>query len=298
MDVKLRWGQISHPGNVRSRNEDALVAGPSIFAVADGMGGHDAGDVASAMTIETLSSLAATELDRSALLDAVRSANRAVTAEGARLANGMGTTLTGLAVTSENGRAVDVVVFNVGDSRTYALHHGRLERLTHDHSVVQELVDAGRLSADEAERHPDRNVITRSLGAEPSVEIDWVARKPRQGDRYLVCSDGLTKEVAENELAAVLAQVPEPQVAADLLLAAALQSGGRDNVTAIVVDVVAVTEPAVRTGLDDDTAPRETEPSPLDDDTLPRFARPRVGSVAATVGDKGDGDGGEGSEGE
>jgi hypothetical protein len=168
----------------------------------------------------------------------------------------MGTTLTGLAVTRSDNGTDCVVVFNVGDSRCYLLRDGVLMQISHDHSVVQELVDEGIISSHEAESHPERNVITRSLGAGTPLDIDWWMITPSTGDRYLLCSDGLFKGVSDTTIAQVLAGATDREVAAATLLDAALEAGGTDNISLVLVDVVQAAEPAEPSMLDGDTQPR------------------------------------------
>jgi protein phosphatase len=227
-------------GRVRSVNEDNYLArdDTGIWAVADGMGGHRGGDVASEIACEALGS-AFTERTVEGLVDAIDQANRAVFRAGSDDPDltGMGTTIVALAVVAERDDEL-LAVANVGDSRVYRYTVGDLEQLTDDHSLVAELVREGTLSPEEAAVHPQRNIVTRVLGVYDSVPVDAVAIEPRAGDRYVLCSDGLFNEVPENAIAAVLRQVSEPAEAADELVRLAVDGGGRDNVTVVVVDVV------------------------------------------------------------
>lgn len=278
--ITLTWGTTTHPGHRRSRNEDAAVAGPSLFAVADGMGGHAAGDVAARIVVDHLQGLiAADHLDRGTVLERIRSADAEVVTTATGSDAGMGTTVSGLALVA--GARPGFVVFNVGDSRVYRLRGGTLTQLTHDHSVVQELIDAGSITYQQSLTHPERNVITRSLGAGEPLDIDWWRLQPQDRDRYLVTSDGLTKELAPETIAVELARAGSPQERADALVAAALGAGGRDNVTVVVVDVAldhGVPETPVTDPLDVDTTPRHRVGVPggdadafldLDADTTP-----------------------------
>jgi len=225
------------PGQVRRVNEDSYLDVPPLFAVADGMGGHGAGDLASRLAIETVT--AATRqhpLSPEGVLAALEGANRAiVTYEGAR---GMGTTITGLALLEAPGSAEQLMVFNVGDSRVYRLSGGHLDQVTVDHSEVQELVKAGVITRDQARIHPRRNIVTRALGTTPASRPDYWLLPATAGDRYLICSDGLYSEVPDEHIASLLANGGNPQATADSLVAAAEVAGGHDNITVIVVDVV------------------------------------------------------------
>lgn len=247
-------GSTSDTGRRRPRNEDALLAGPVVFAVADGMGGHEAGDLAALTAVEHLGSLDPTRpLQRHALLDELRRANQAIAAAAAAASSQMGTTITGIAVM--DGDPDRLLVFNVGDSRVYRMRAGFLTQLTRDHSVVQELVDAGVLAPQEVAHHPDRHVLTRSLGCPTDPEIDWWLERPARGDRYLIASDGLTNELNSFAIGGILDRESSPQRCADALIAAALEAGGRDNITVIVVDRVTSLH-HTDASFDADTAPR------------------------------------------
>jgi protein phosphatase len=236
----LRWGGATHVGRVRSTNDDNYMARDDVglWAVADGMGGHRGGDVASAIACETLGhSFSDRTVD--GLIDAIERANEAVyeTAAGDPELTGMGTTMVALAVVDEHGDEV-LAIANVGDSRVYRYTAGQLEQLTDDHSLVADLVREGTLSPEEAAVHPQRNIVTRALGVNDRVPVDTLTVDPAVGDRYLLCSDGLFNEVAEAGIAAVLRHVDDPAEAADQLVRLAVEGGGRDNVTVVVVDVV------------------------------------------------------------
>jgi PPM family protein phosphatase len=240
-DLPFRWGATTHPGNVRESNEDDYVADAHVFAVADGMGGHNAGEVASQIATTTLRErLGSGAANLGVAVAAVIEANASIFS--AAYSNpdqrGMGTTLTGLAVIPPvNGQPMRLGLVNVGDSRTYLRRSGHLRRATIDHSYVQELLNTGHISEEEARNHPRRNIVTRALGIEPTVRVDsWLVPLVR-GDRWVVCSDGLVDEVVDAEIDELLAANPDPQDAADALVAAALLNGGRDNVTVIVLDV-------------------------------------------------------------
>jgi protein phosphatase len=235
----LRSGSASDVGRVRSVNEDLALASPTLFAVADGMGGHAGGEVASRTAIEALQQEFGRHPSADGLADAVRQANLAVwerSHEDSDL-RGMGTTLTAAALvaTPQGDR---LVMANVGDSRSYRLRDGALTQLSHDHSVAEELVDRGQLSEAEAAIHPHRHILTRALGVSSEVDPDVWEMAPREGDRYLLCSDGLTNEVTETRIAKLLRTTSDPQEAADKLVQMALDNGGNDNITVVVLDVL------------------------------------------------------------
>jgi serine/threonine protein phosphatase PrpC len=237
--VTLRVGSATDTGRVRDLNEDSLLVTERLFAVADGMGGHAAGEVASLIAVETLKATA--DATPESIVEAVRAANRAVRSRSEEDPDtrGMGTTLSvvGL-VPGEGGGREEIVVANVGDSRVYRLHQGELEQVSEDHSLVQDLVREGRLTAAEARVHPNRNVVTRTIGIDANVDVDWWIIDPAAGDRYLVCSDGLTDEVEDHAIARVLHTVKDTDEAARQLVDLANAAGGRDNITVLVVDVV------------------------------------------------------------
>src|SRR5215213_5674339 len=221
-------------------NEDRYLADESLFAVADGVGGHQAGEVASQTSVETLlREFTAGEHTTEGLVAAAEAANQAVwqLAQGSREKRGMGTTLTALALVQENGEE-QLALINVGDSRAYLLQHGDLIQLTEDHSLVEELVRDGKLTPAEAQVHPQRSIITRALGMEPAIEVDSWEITPYAGDRILLCSDGLTNELSDERIASTLRQLADPQEAAHDLVRQARAAGGSDNITVVVVDVV------------------------------------------------------------
>jgi serine/threonine protein phosphatase PrpC len=237
----LRWGASTDVGRVRTNNEDSLLVEPPLFAVADGVGGHAAGEVASAIAVATLKAafaLGPEHASRDGLADAVRQANEAIYARAAQDPNlrGMGTTLTAIALVHEEEDVLAVV--NVGDSRAYRLRDGELEQITDDHSLVEELVRAGQITPAEASVHPQRNIVTRALGLLPDVEVDCFGILPYAGDRFVLASDGLTDEVDDRGIASILRRIADPEEAARELVDTAKDHGGRDNVTVVVVDVV------------------------------------------------------------
>lgn len=259
----LRWGSATDVGRVRTNNEDSLFVQSPIFAVADGMGGPAAGEVASAIAVATLKAALANPdgHSRDALADAVHQANLAIYERAGEdpALRGMGTTLTALALVEEQGDDVLAVV-NVGDSRAYRLRDGELEQLTDDHSVVEEMVRIGRLTPDEATLHPQRHMLTRALGIQPDVEVDCFGITPFAGDRYLLASDGLTNEVADPEIASILRRYEDPDDAAQELVHLARTNGGRDNITVIVVDVVDDDDRAARASAAVAAAPIQSRP--------------------------------------
>ena len=233
--LSLRYGCATDVGRLRSQNQDRLLARDGLFLVADGMGGQPAGEVASALAVAELAGLAepGRELDVTDLVEAVQQANARLLDEGQHDPEryGLGTTLTGVIRLADGQWAI----LNIGDSRVYRFADGRLEQLTTDHSAVQQLVDAGLLDPQAALHHPRRNVVTRSLGIQPPPVPDIELRRPEPGERFVICSDGLTNELSDGEIAAVLTTYEDPQRAAEALVAQAVTAGGRDNVTVIVV---------------------------------------------------------------
>jgi PPM family protein phosphatase len=225
----------SDVGRVRTGNEDRYLARPPVFAVADGMGGHQAGEVASALAIDQLerASDGQVRTDSGAIVAAIERSNAAIR-EYARAhpeVAGMGTTCT-VAVVS--ARVVDIG--HVGDSRAYRFRNGDLEQLTEDHSVVAAMVRQGLLDPDEAVTDARRHIVTRALGAEDDIQVDVVSAELASGDRVLLCSDGLSGLVPRQAIAAVLASEPDPGRGADRLIYLANEAGGDDNVTVIVID--------------------------------------------------------------
>jgi protein phosphatase len=225
---------LTDVGRQRSANEDALfeVGGAQLFAVADGMGGARAGEVAAKAAVEALAGLAESDsVGERELAEVVGQANRRIyeLSQGDESLAGMGTTMTTVAVGD-----TDISIAHVGDSRLYRLRDDELEKLTHDHSLVDELVRAGKITPEEAEVHPQRSIITRALGPEPEVEVERMTYPARSGDVYLICSDGLTTMVPEDAVAAILRGRSSLKQAATELVRAANEAGGRDNVTVVV----------------------------------------------------------------
>jgi PPM family protein phosphatase len=232
----LRIGAMTDVGRVRSANQDALLVIGDLAAVADGMGGHAAGEVASSLALHALREARITDED--ALRDAIAAANDRVFSESVDRPSlhGMGTTLT-VFVRMMLNDLEQVVIANVGDSRAYRFSDDQLLRLTRDHSYVADLVAAGELSETKARSHPKRNILTRAIGVEPNVGVDSWVLPLTIGDRFLLCSDGLINEVDEPLIAGTLSEVRDPQEAAEILVHLANSNGGRDNITVIVVDI-------------------------------------------------------------
>ncbi|MEX1079354.1 MAG: protein phosphatase 2C domain-containing protein [Homoserinimonas sp.] len=236
--IVLAWGLDTHTGYRRRHNEDSLMAKPPIFAVADGMGGHSAGDLASKAVVTRLADAATGEVTSAEAIDAaLKAATGDISLAADQSQLGVGTTVTGAALMAKDNVAY-WAIFNVGDSRVYLYENNVLAQVTVDHSVVQELVDTGMISAGEAEQHPDSNIITRAVGFNVDPVTDYWLIPLRKGMRLLLCSDGLNKEVAFGQLEQHLAAGHPPDQTASLLVDAALAAGGRDNVAVLVVDVV------------------------------------------------------------
>jgi protein phosphatase len=240
---KLLVGSATDVGLVRSNNQDQLLVAAGLYAVADGMGGHAAGEVASATAIRALQAAfeASDQHSAESLESAAKAANRAVweQARTNRGMLGMGTTLVALAVVERGDATNGLAVAHIGDSRLYLYRDQALGQLTVDHSLVQELVDDGQITPAQAAIHPQRHVLTRALGVEPVVDVDVIHITPMLGDRYILCSDGLPREASDDQIAAVLGRFADPSEAAQELVTLAKSRGGSDNITVVVVDVLA-----------------------------------------------------------
>lgn len=224
----------THIGNVRASNQDALLVCPGLYGVADGMGGHKAGDVASRMAVdEIIRCLNGQKPDESVLVQAVEQANLAIFREQTENfdLSGMGTTLT--MIWEDEDR---VLLGHVGDSRAYLLREGEMEQISEDHSMVAEMVRKGLLTAEQAKHHPYRNVITRALGSEDTVQVDVTLLDKKPGDVYLICSDGLSEYVSLAQMRDILLSMSKDE-AADQLLQLALDGGGRDNISLVIAEV-------------------------------------------------------------
>ncbi|WP_295661248.1 PP2C family serine/threonine-protein phosphatase [uncultured Nocardioides sp.] len=245
--VDLHHGASSEVGHVRTANEDAFLVAPPLFVVADGMGGHEGGDVASRIVVEEFARLPQDGRDSRAGAEAVvstlarcqvRIREYATTRSGTGRRVHAGTTVVvALLVADDDGPKW--LLANLGDSRIYRVVEGELDQVSVDHSVVQELVDAGEITAAEAAEHPERNVITRALGAAlGTLEPDFFLLPLAAAERIVLCTDGVTGMIDDATMASILARSPDPRDAADGLVQAALVAGGHDNATAVVVDVV------------------------------------------------------------
>ena len=239
--IEVLVGATTDQGRVRTNNEDGFLIRPPVYAVADGMGGLNAGEVASAIALETLGTVADLSDGKVALSEWIRRANHAVfeRAHQGENTSGMGTTLVAVVPDGDQLRLA-----HVGDSRAYMLRDGLLLQLTEDHSKVNRMVKEGLLTREEAEQHPARNVITRALGIQESVQCDETTLEVRQGDRLVLCTDGLSGMVDADAIRSVLLTEKDPQEASVLLVQAANAAGGEDNVTALVLDITQVTSSA------------------------------------------------------
>ncbi len=278
----VRWGAATDVGLVRAGNEDAYVSEPMVFGVADGMGGHQAGEVASEIAARIIRDRLGTGATNVGVVVAsVVEANASIyqAAHASVDHQGMGTTLTALVVMrADESNVARFALVNVGDSRTYLLRNGELHRATVDHSYVQELVNTGHISEDEARTHPRRNIVTRALGIEPTVRVDTWLVPMVHGDRFILCSDGLVDEVHDDEIAAIANATGDPQLAAEQLVAKANANGGRDNTTVVVVDVLQGVEPTAA------DAELESEPGWPGSDSAGTMIDADANSVLSAVG--------------
>ena len=231
----ISWGARSDVGLVREHNEDSFLLRTPLFAVCDGMGGHAAGEVASSIAVKVIGEEAPNTADDVLLGAAIEAANQAVIKAPQKGIGkpGMGSTASAIFIEGNQ-----MAVAHVGDSRIYLLHHGTLVRITHDHSYVEELVDSGQITADEARNHPSRSVVTRALGSDPEMYADHFTLEVSDGDRIILCSDGLSSMILDDEIESIAVSNITPQNAADSLVSAALTAGGADNITVIVVDIL------------------------------------------------------------
>jgi serine/threonine protein phosphatase PrpC len=280
----LRLGRhafATDPGRKRRQNEDAFVVRPPLFAIADGMGGARAGEIASALAAGALTESGTRSGGEDRVKALVQEANRRVheRASSDPETSGMGTTMT-VALVEPSG---DITFGHVGDSRGYVLRGDTLEQLTDDHSLVAELVRRGELSASDAEVHPQRSVITRALGTDPDVDVDAFTVQPEAGDIYLLCSDGLSDMVAGETIEEVLvANRGDLDVAAKALVRAANRGGGDDNITAVLFEILAGDAP-LPSEPDDETREYQAVP-PDEEDTLhPEDGVPAIRESSSAV---------------
>lgn len=245
--VELHHGAATDVGRVREVNEDAFLAEPPVFVVADGMGGHDRGDVASRIVVEQFSELAHRGYDPSrgavVVAEALDACQQRIAAyDSEQRANGAedfaaGTTAVVALLVEQHGQPKWLLA-NLGDSRVYKYNAGRLEQVSVDHSVVQELVEAGVITRDDAAVHPERHIITRALGGGGSTQADYFVLPLSAAERLVLCSDGVSGMIDDERIEAIVAGTEDPRDAADQLVAAAVAAGGQDNATAVVVDVM------------------------------------------------------------
>ncbi len=240
--VQLSWGSATHIGQ-REENQDRFLAVPPVFAVADGMGGHAAGAEAAQKAVDCLSAtIGRPALTLTLLQDAVRQADDSIRALGEADASmvGAGTTVAGVALVEDSGELC-WAVFHVGDSRVYARTPTTWGQVTVDHSLVQVLVESGHVAPENAATHPQRNIVTRALGVGAGGDADVTLLRLETGQRFLVCSDGLSNEVADARLAELLGSDSAPDAVAQQMVGEAVENGGRDNIAAVVVYALEVT---------------------------------------------------------
>jgi len=238
----LTYATGSHPGLVRAVNEDSWLVAPPVFLVADGMGGYARGDVASRLVVESFEPLAALgDVQPSDLDAAIDASRRKVAALAAEFTSAPGSTLIAASYVLEDGHGYWLLA-NIGDSRAYSFTDGVLDQISKDHSVIQELIDAGLLTREEALGHPERHVVTRAIGALVDSEADFSLVPAGPGSRLLLCSDGLTAEISDTAISHVMSERMSPERTVHTLLDAAVSAGGHDNVTVVVVDVHGVGE--------------------------------------------------------
>lgn len=259
--MKVRVGAASDIGQVREGNEDSFIVQDPLYAVADGMGGHRGGEVASNLALQTIQRLFSAR--EGSLTEQVQEANRAVfeRSQADRDVAGMGTTLTAAEL-----KGGTLQLAHVGDSRAYLFRDGQLHLLTEDHTLVHRMVLEGEITESEAETHPHRSILTRALGVDGAVEVDEGVLDLREGDRLLLCTDGLTGMVDDAQIASVLQEMQDPQEAVDHLVRSANRAGGIDNITAVILDVIENGEGSARS----DEPRRTTEPHPIPVAALPR----------------------------
>ncbi len=277
MTLQIRTGAVTDTGRVRNNNQDAylVLEDRGLYAVADGMGGHRGGEVAAQLAVEALRAAYVEGADN-ALEEAITEANIRIFDVGSSDPNlqGMGTTMVAAAVLDGDGDTAggQVLVANVGDSRAYLFRDGDLTQLTEDHSMVADLLREGRISEEEAEVHPQRNIVTRVLGVYDQVDIDFWPVDAVTGDRLVLCSDGLINEVTLDQIASVLRRLDDPQEAASELVRRANDGGGRDNITVLVLDVL--DDGGVREAASEALAGEPRRPGTAHAEDLAGFATP------------------------
>ena len=238
-EIELSWFAMTDVGRRRETNQDSFVTTPPVFAVADGMGGHSAGEIASAAVVRRLAELGGKlSLEESDIDETLGDAVDDIELDAGDTELGAGTTVTGVCISAEAEPTWKV--FNIGDSRVYQYFKGALSQITVDHSVVQHLIDTGAITEEEAEVHPHANVITRAVGFNEAPIPDYTSLALIPGQRLLLCSDGLTKELTDIGIQHFLATQPTAEAAARMLVEQAVENAGRDNVTVVVIDVHAV----------------------------------------------------------
>lgn len=239
MGPKLTFGAATHPGNVRELNEDGFLVDPPVFLVADGMGGHRAGDVASKIVVDSLAELAGSEDIGLAQVDAcIARCHARIKALNDGSGRAPGSTLAAAISVQLDGHRYWLFV-NIGDSRVYMMVGGCLEQITHDHTVVQELIDAGRITAYEAAHHPDRHVITRALGIDGEAESEYSLVPVHDASTLMLCTDGVTNELHDHVIQSIMLNEKSAEDMAQQIVSEAVLRGGRDNATALVIQVEA-----------------------------------------------------------
>lgn len=270
--IDLRAGGASDVGRVRNKNQDAWLIHDHVYAVADGMGGHQGGEVAARIAVEVLEREIVGPTSES-LVSAAHMANATIHEQSDRRPDlrGMGTTLCAMALVADDDGEDELAVINVGDSRLYLWRDGELKQITRDHSLVEDMRASGQITEAEAAVHPHRNIVTRALGISPTVEVDEFIIVPRTGDRCVICSDGLFNEVSAEKIGATLRRLAEPRDAASELVRQANEGGGRDNITCVVIDI-----------LDDDGRAERAAAAGLDS-VRSRPRRPDVAGITTAI---------------
>ena len=276
--VRVVSASATHVGHVRATNEDSLLSVTPIHLVADGMGGHNAGEVASAIAVEEFEKLTLQEnVTVEQLGDALHSASVRIGELGGESTLGAGTTVALVATMVLDGIGYWVIM-NLGDSRVYRLSGEVFEQVSVDHSVVQELMDRGDISAEQARIHPYRHMVTRALGAGPESDPDYWLIPAETGDRMLVCSDGLTGEVDDEAIETMLRRPADVRTIAEDLVGRALDAGGHDNITVVIVEAVEVVGQSLATERTAGSGTPDEEETEVDEDTLPRHLTDDGGS--------------------